>query len=88
MSNVAQLKRSFRERFNYVIQSKPPICYSPSFSSVVVKDEVIFIGTHKQCQAYQNRRKKRLVFKNSQIVICNACFSLWIRESLSTFSAN
>lgn len=88
MSKLARLKRLFSERFNYVIESKPSICYSPSFSSVVVKDEVVFVGTHTQCQGYQNRREKRLIFKDSKVVICNVCFSIWIRESLSPFTAN
>lgn len=88
MSALAHLKRLFRERFNYVIESKPSVCYSPSFSSVIVNNEVIFIGTDKQCQDYQARREKRLVLKDSEIVVCNMCFGIWIRESLSAFSTN
>ena len=78
----------FQKKYHYIIEPKTQMRYIPTYTLVVARNKLVYIGTETQCKNYQSRRENRHKLKDSEIAKCNVCFAYWIRKSLSAFSAN
>ncbi len=78
----------FHRLHNYVIGPNIPVCYALTFFIVMAHNKLIFTGTRQQSKEYIERRKIRLGYSDTILLICNNCFSNWIIQELDTFSDN
>ena len=78
----------FHKLHNYVIGPNIPVCYAPTFFTVMANNKLVFKGTKQQSKEYIERRKTRLGYSDTILLICNVCLSRWIVQALNTFSSN